>query len=464
MTSINQTISKSDTFAKYNKDFQEKLGLLILDDRPFADRMMEVLKFEFLEYKWLQVFIEKIFNYKTKYSTHPSRETMQMIVKSSLADENEATIKQVKDYFVRIMSGTYDLNDAEWIKEEALDFCRKQKLREAMIEASKKIRTSSDFDSVAKIIQDALKLGADVDFGYDYLADFEERYKESGRTAISTGFPIFDAITKGGHGRKEMGVVIAPTGTGKTFVLVHLGAAALRQGLNVVHYTLELSSHVIANRYDACLTGIPLDNLIERKEEVLQNIKDIKGTLIVKEYPTKSATTNTIRSHLTKLKQNGILPDVVIVDYADLLRASSMRKEKRDELEEIYEDLRAIFQEFDVAGWTASQTNRSGLSADIVTMESISEAFNKCFVADFIFSLSRKITDRNTNQGKMFIAKNRNGPDGLVYNIFMDTATADIKILEQYDPSQAPQVSAQEANNRLQSKYTKWLEQNGGKK
>ena len=151
--------------------------------------------------------------------------------------------------------------------------------------------------------------------------------------------------------------------------------------------------------------------------------------MIVKEYPTKSASTSTIRSHLSRLIKRGIKPGMIIVDYADLLRPVVARKEKRNELESIYEDLRAMSTEFKCPIWTASQTNRSGLSAEVITMEQISEAFNKCFVADFIFSISRTIEDKQNNQGKLFIAKNRNGPDGMVYPIFMDTSNVQIKIL-----------------------------------
>ena len=181
--------------------------------------------------------------------------------------------------------------------------------------------------------------------------------------------------------------------------------------------------------------------------------------LIVKEYPTKTATTNTIRAHIEKLKQQGIVPDMIIVDYADLLRTLSTRREKREELESIYEELRAIMMEEDVVGWTASQTNRTGLEAEIITMQSISEAFNKCFVADLIFSVSRTTEDKQKNGGRIYIAKNRNGPDGLVHSIFMDTANIDIKVLERYAPGESisPSLSEEEQQKFMLSKYKKLM-------
>jgi replicative DNA helicase len=229
--------------------------------------------------------------------------------------------------------------------------------------------------------------------------------------------------------------------------------------MTVVHYTLELRDTVIANRYDSCITGIPLDELMDRKPEIREMINDCDGTLIVKEYPTKTATTNTIRAHIEKLKQQGIIPDMIIVDYADLLRTLSTRREKREELESIYEELRAIMMENNVVGWTASQTNRTGLQAEIITMQSISEAFNKCFVADLIFSVSRTTEDKQKNGGRIYIAKNRNGQDGLVFSIFMDTANIDIKVLERYDPNEAtgPALSQEEKQKFMLNKYKKLM-------
>ena len=122
--------------------------------------------------------------------------------------------------------------------------------------------------------------------------------------------------------------------------------------------------------------------------------------------------------------------DMIIVDYGDLLRPVRYLKEKRNELESIYEELRAIASEYKCPVWTASQTNRSGLNAEVITMESISEAFNKCFVADFIFTISRTIEDKAANAGRLYVAKNRNGPDGLIFPLFMDTANVYIKVLE----------------------------------
>lgn len=449
-------------FGRYGKTFQEGLVQLIFEDRPFADQITEVLDIEFLELEYLRIFIEKIVMYREKYGKHPSVNAIITILRTDLEKQDKVIQKQVRDYFARIHKN--ELHDIDYIKETSLDFCRKQKLKEAMMKSVNLLQTCS-FDEISKVINDALKLGSENNFGYDFIADFEERYKPKFRSPVSTGWKAIDDITGGGLGKSELGVVVAPTGAGKSMALVHLGSEAIKEGKVVVHYTLELQDTVVACRYDSCITKYPLSELGTFKDEIFEQIKDLDGTLIVKEYPTKAASTNTIKAHLSRLIKRGIQPNMIIVDYADLLRPVQIRKEKRTELESIYEELRGMSKEFGCPVWTASQTNRSGLNMEVITMEQISEAFNKCFVADFICTLSRTIEDKQNNRAKMFIAKNRNGPDGLVYDLFMDTSNVCIKMLPKAVVSSAQggnistspvTISPKEQKEILKDKYDKF--------
>ena len=452
-------MSENISFSRYGKAFQEGLVQIIYEDRPFADQITEVLDTNFLELEYLRVFVEKIINYRDRYGTHPSAEAVITMLRTELDSEDEIVRKQVREYFAKITAK--EATDTQYIKEQSLDFCRKQNLKEAMMKSVGLLQSCS-FDEISKTINDSLKLGSDNNFGYDYLADFEKRFIPKHRLPVTTGWKQIDDICGGGLGKSELGVVIAPTGAGKSFCLVHLGAQGLKEGKVVVHYTLELGDTIIATRYDSCLTGYPLSDIINFKDEVYEEIKDIDGKLIVKEYPTKSASTNTIKSHLNKLIKRGIKPGMIIVDYADLLKPVVVRKEKRNELESIYEELRGISTEYGCPIWTASQTNRSGLNAEVITMEQISEAFNKCFVADFIFSVSRTIEDKQNNQGKIFIAKNRNGPDGMIYDIFMDPSSASIRVMPKtavangVAPMNPVALSASMQKDLLQNKYEKF--------
>ncbi len=443
------------SFSKFGKDFQESLCQMILQDRPFADQITEVLDIGFLELHYLRVFVQKIFEYREEYGVHPTYKIMISIIRADIEGENVATQQQLRNYFARIHDA--QVSGSDYIKATALDFCRKQKLKEAMIKSVPLLEKSS-FDQIAKIINDAIKLGDHSDHGYDYVKDFERRFELKVRDPITMGWSQLDELCKGGLGIGELGVVIAPTGAGKSMALVHLGAQALKEKKTVVHYTLELGDTVVASRYDSCLTKIPLSHLHSFKEEIYEQVQDIEGILIVKEYPTKSASTRSLRTHLEKLQMRDIHPDMVIVDYGDLLRPISGKSEKRHELESIYEEMRGLAREFNCCLWTASQTNRSGLNAEVITMESISEAFNKCFVADFIFSLSRTVEDKQSNTGRIFVAKNRNGPDGLVFPISMHTANVQIEVLQ--PTGDEPRViSSRDQSEVLKEKYKKFRKQ-----
>jgi RecA/RadA recombinase len=446
-------------FSEFGKPFQEKLAFTILEDYNFANQIGEVLDYNFFELKYIQVFVKKIYGYKEKYGKYPNKTTFESLLRTDLHNEPETVQKRVREFYAQFTSSGNSV-DVEYVKSNAIEFCKKQKLKEAMIKSVELLRRSS-FEEIRAVVDNALKLGNNPDVGYLYEEHFEERYEVKARNVVSTGWKIIDDMTRGGLGAGELGVVIAPTGAGKTHMLCHLGAAAVKEGKTVVHYSLELDDKTIGRRYDAAITGIPLDSLFSKKDVVFEKIKEVDGSLIIKEYPTKSASPETLRNHLNKLRERGIQPGMIIVDYGDLLRPNLIRKEKREELETIYEELRAIAKENGCPCYTASQTNRGGLNAEVITMESISEAFSKCFVADFIFTVSRTIDDKRTNTGRIFVAKNRFGMDGVICPIFMDTSSVSIKVFEPTSETkeEIEEASSKKQMKRLKEKYGNYKEE-----
>jgi len=213
--------------------------------------------------------------------------------------------------------------------------------------------------------------------------------------------------------------------------LINVGSHAVKQGLNVVHYTLELNEGYVGQRYDAVLTGIANQNLKYNLEDVEAAVSKLKGNLVIKYYPTKTASCSTIRAHIEKMILIGKKPDLVIVDYADLLRGSVSKREMRHELESIYEDLRGIAGEYEVPLYTASQANRSALEMDVIEADKISESYSKIMIADFVLSLSRKVTDKIAGTGRWHIIKNRFGPDGLTLPSKMNMSNGQIHIYEE---------------------------------
>jgi replicative DNA helicase len=443
-----------ETFMNYGTDFQDKVVQLMLEDRPFCDQIEEILEVDYFDKTYHRSFVEMLLGYREQYEQHPHYSTIEMLLKQGGNNLDKTVLKQVREFYTRVKSSG-PIVDKQFIKDRSIDFCKKQTLKKAILKSVDLIK-KSDYESITKIINEAMSKGNNQDFGHDFHKDMDARYIKKSRKPITTGWQRMDEITKGGIGAKELAVVIAPTGAGKSMVLVHLGAQALQLGKKVVHYTLELADTAVGLRYDSCLSKVDLRDIIDSQEIVKERICEIPGKLIIKEYPTKSASTSSLKSHLEKLKKQNIIPDVVIVDYADLLRpTSSKNTEKRHDLESIYEELRGMATEFNCAFITASQTNRGGLNAEVITMEAISEAFNKCFVADFIFSLSRTPQDKQANSGRIFIAKNRNGPDGLVFPAAVDWSTVSIEVLDRQGDEETPELSAKGQLNQLQKYYTK---------
>ena len=445
-------LTSKETFVRFGKNFQENICQLMFEDRPFFDQIMEVLDVSFFESKYLQVFAQTLINYRNKYNTHPNAEVMISLLRTELNHHDKATRDKVRTFFDKVYKSD-GIEETDFIKDKSIDFCRKQILKGAMIRSASLLKSSS-FEEIEKVIKEALVLGTDNNFGHDFRTDMHKRFELISRDPTSTGWPRMDEIVKGGLGKSELGVVVAPTGAGKSMVLVHLATQAILAGKTVVYYTLELKDTVVGQRFDCCIADVPLQEHRDRKKEIIAKVKDLEGTLIIKEYPTKSASVQTLKNHIEKLRKRGIEPDMVLVDYADLLRPVRSSSEKRHELEETYEGLRGLAQTYQFPVWTASQTNRGGLNAEVITMEAISEAFNKCFVADFIFSLSRTVQDKQANKGRLFVAKNRNGPDGLVFDAFVDWSTVSITILDRDETAEKMQ-STTDALEMLKKNYAK---------
>ena len=164
-------------FSKFGKNFQENLCHLILIDRPFADQIFEVLDVNFLELSYLRVFVNKIKQYKKKYGVHPTRKVMTSIMRTGISEEQDSVQKLLRDYYARVLSQDVEQSESGYIKDTALDFCKKQKLQEAMIKCVPLLKKSS-FDQVASVINEAIKLGTSNDLGYDYMKDFEVRKRK----------------------------------------------------------------------------------------------------------------------------------------------------------------------------------------------------------------------------------------------------------------------------------------------
>lgn len=213
--------------------------------------------------------------------------------------------------------------------------------------------------------------------------------------------------------------------------LTMLGANAMREGRNVIHYTLEMSESLVGLRYDSNLCEIDADEVTERKADVIARYASMKlGRLFIKEFPTCWATINNIRAHVEKLGARGFKPDIILIDYADIMRSTRQYDAKRFELQLIYQELRAYASEIEVPIWTASQSNKDGSTSDVVDLNNMAEAYGKAMEADVVVSLSRRSHEKAAGVGRLFVAKNRIGRDGMLYGVKIDTARSSISLLD----------------------------------
>ncbi len=462
MREISLDLSQSEIetpahFSRYGKHFQEKIFQALLTDHGWSSQMIEVMTPTFFELRYLSYLTSKYFAYFNKYRSFPTPQLLISIVRENLADDDDLILKEQVVEFLHRLRANPDMGDQQYVKDKSLDFCKRQAFKEAL-EKSVELIATDKFESVVSVMKEAVAVGMSNTTGHDFFEDMESRFVKSHRSVCPTGLKRLDSqdILRGGLGKGELGVVTANTGVGKSHWLTCMGSNAMRNGKNVVHYTFELSEEAVGLRYDSNLCNMPSNEVCDRKEEVTSSYENCElGRLIIKEYPTGTASVITIRNHLDKLLLKNFKPSLIIVDYADIMRSTISYDSLRHELKLVYEELRNLAMELNVPIWTASQANRDSANSDIVGLENMSEAYGKAMVADVVISLSRKPAEKATGAGRLYIAKNRAGRDGLLFPINIDTARSMIDILDENHLTLNEAISQDDADlkNILKKKW-----------
>tara|TARA_R110001583_G_scaffold11926_1_gene53226 strand:+ start:2406 stop:3761 length:1356 start_codon:yes stop_codon:yes gene_type:complete len=411
----------TDRLSSYGYAFQIKVITGLLVDKSFLQQISDILSPKYFESDANNWIVETILDYQREYNASPTLEVMKVklekVEQDVLKDQVVAHLKDAWKYT--------ESSDLAYIKDQAMDFCKNQEIKKAIM-SSVELLQNGDYEGIKATVDNALKAGADKDIGHDYMVDIDARYTDAVRFVQETPWEVINELTDGGLGKGELGVMVAPAGIGKSWALMNVGAHLVKQGKTVVHYTLELNEAYVGLRYDSVITGIANQNLKHYQEDIKETLSKIKGELIIKHYPTKSVGVMGIRAHIEKCIMQDKKPDVIIVDYADLLRGHG--QEKRHELEGIYEDLRGMAGEYEIPVWTASQANRSALEEDVIDASKVSESYGKVMVADFVLSLSRKVQDKLAGTGRWHVIKNRFGPDGITLPSKMNTSNGQFNI------------------------------------
>jgi len=301
------------------------------------------------------------------------------------------------------------------------------------------------------LIDNALKAGQDKNVGHEYSKDIESRFREDHRTPIPTPWERVNELLQGGLGNGDFGLIFGNPGGGKSWTLVALGGYAVRLGYNVVHYTLELGEQYVGRRYDAFFSEIPVDQILNNREKVESIVTNLPGELIIKEFSPGMATISTLQSHLKKVNDLGIKPDLIIIDYVDLLSTRKRTSDRKGELDDIYISTKGLARELNIPIWSVSQVNRAGAKDDVIEGDKAAGSYDKIMITDFCMSLSRKAKDKVNGTGRFHIMKNRYGIDGLTFGVKADTSTGHFEVGD-YDPDDEDFQSSQ----KPQSSYDNW--------
>jgi len=349
----------------FGHNFQIKSISSLMSDGNFLAQIYDILDESHYDNDTLKWVIKQCKEYYDEYKKPITFDVFKVktgevkndILKTSIVEN----LKEVFRYM--------EAPDLEFVKDQTLDFFKNQALKNAIIESVDILESSGDYDAIKTLVDTALTAGIERNIGHEYIHDIDARYSETTRMTVETGWDIINELTQGGLGKGELGVVVAPAGIGKSWVLSHLSASSIKRGKTVVHYTLELNEEYTGLRYDSILTGIANQNLKYHKEDVERAVGNIDGELVIKYFPTKTASVNTISAHLKRMVTLGKKVDMVIVDYADIMKDTGNAREVRHALGNIYEDLRGLAGEFGIPIWTASQANRCHILTDKVETE-----------------------------------------------------------------------------------------------
>jgi len=417
--------------AKFPFDRQFQIGILSLcvQRYDFLLTAVEIIKDEYFEDQVLIWFFQTIRNH---YLQNQDQPTPHPVISNELKKATRAgRIKpnQIQDYSAVFNQLGDRVNSQHYVVNEIVRFCRRQAGRRAFLECAPRMDTADDqdWDEIIDQVVNASQVGTNyLDVGTHWYADAAERDRlrrvgDDKEARGGCGIPIVDTWLGGGLKDGQLGIFMGGTGGGKSIALPQVGRHAMTLGYRVAHYTLELNEREVGARYDAAMTQIPFQDLkssshIFRKKMAKMGRYD--GKLVIKDYPTGSASTNTIKSHLKQLESFDWYPDVIIVDYGDLLKPLTKYDNEYADLGAIFRDLRGIAGENNCPLWTATQVNRPGLGAEIVDVEHISDSLKKAQIADVIVALAATPEERQRSLLRLYLAKNRNGPAKCQTRIF----------------------------------------------
>lgn len=421
-----------DTF-DFTISFQRKLLHLLFIDVELLGKYQTVIQPHFFENNYHKIFCELLIKYYEKYNSLPSLSAIKQEIRGLELKGAAITKKDLRIQLKKVFKEK--ITDILFIKDKVLTFAKNQAMKEFIL-SSADLVINGRFDKVYAELEKATAVGSSLEnLGMEYFnaKEIEKRIvdRQEGlrKDAVRTGIEGLDDALMGGLCPEETGIVIAPSGRGKSILLGHLGKAAIKFKKNVFIYTLELSERKYGNRMDSAIVGVRYHKLNEYPVRVRKRLKRLheqtQKHLFIKYFPYGETTVKDIKAHIRMVESSkGVSPDMLVIDYGDLLKSFSGRNfnDSYYEAGNVFSEICSLGIELKIPTWTASQCNRAALSKEIITMNDIAESFKKVHRADVILGLCQTEEEQVDDKARLFLAKVRDTEDRKLVPIIFNKA------------------------------------------
>ena len=410
-------MSKEKNFGYLGNTFQIQLLNNIVIDKDFANSIVDVIDPKYFDNQYFKIIMQMIKEYYTKYEHTPSFATLEQLTKSEIT--SPMAQKMVFDMLNEVKES--DIEGSSFVQEKSLKFCKQQELQKVMSKAQK-IIDKGDFESydhLEEMVREALQVG-EVDTGTsDVFSNLDVVLDDDYRHPIPMGVPGIDNLMKGGLAKGEIGVILAPTGVGKTTFLTKIANNSFNLGYNVLQVFFEDNPKIIQRKHFTLWTGIAPDNLSNHRDDVMAKVREIKentkNRLTLKKLPSDTLTMNQIKNQIRKMIAEGNKIDMIVLDYIDCITPDKNLGDEWKSEGSVMRAFEAMCHELDIVGWTATQGNRSSISSEVVTTDQMGGSIKKAQVGHVIISVAKSLQQKEMNLATIAITKSRIGKDGIVF-------------------------------------------------
>ena len=412
-------MANQKNFGYLGNNFQLQLLNQIIFDKKFFGSIMEFIEPTYFDNKYYSIIVQMIKEYHSKYESIPNIATLEQLTISEISQEQAR--KVIIDTLENVKNAPQEGH--EFVQDKALKFCKQQVMKK-VLERAQKIIDKGDFenyDALEEMVREGLQVGNMEQDTADVFSDLDDVLAEDYRHPIPMGIYGLDNLLNGGLAKGEIGVILAPTGVGKTTILTKIANNAFNMGFNVLQIFFEDNQKIIQRKHFTLWTGLANSELPEHKEEVMDKIKEIKenqpNKLMLRKLPSDSLTMSHIKNYIRKIKSEGVTIDLLVVDYIDCILPDKSMAGADDWKSEgsVMRKFEAMCTELDIAGWTATQGNRSSISSDVVTTDQMGGSIKKAQVGHVIISIAKSLQQKEMNLATIAITKSRIGKDGVVF-------------------------------------------------